>query len=83
MAAAKKIKKHINHVKSQVVDKLSILAISAFGLVAALAWNSAIQDFFQSQSWLSKGGPWAYALLVTVIAVIVTVWIGKAAEKVK
>ncbi|MDD5416775.1 MAG: DUF5654 family protein, partial [Candidatus Aenigmarchaeota archaeon] len=38
---------------------------AAFGLVAALAWNEAIQNWFKTQTWLSSYGPWAYAILVT------------------
>ena len=30
-----------------VIDKLSALITAAFGLVAALAWNSAIQEIFK------------------------------------
>jgi len=69
--------------KKNVVEKLSTLIVAAFGLVAALAWNSAIQAWFESQPVIKAGGPWAYAITVTVIAVVVTVWIGKVAEKVK
>lgn len=70
-------------IEDQVVEKASVLITSAFGLVAALAWNSAIQSWFETQGWLQTGGPWAYAIAVTVIAVFATVWIGKVAEKVR
>lgn len=76
MAKAKEMKK-------EVVAKLSILATAAFGLVAALAWNSAIQSWFKNQPLLSKGGPWVYAIVVTIIAVLVTIWISKVSEKMK
>jgi hypothetical protein len=69
-------------VHKEVISKISDLVTTAFGLVAALAWNTAIQSFFESQSTLKAGGPWLYALLVTVIAVLATIWIGRVAERV-
>ena len=76
--------------KSEVVEKMAALITSAFGLVAALAWNDAIRSLFKgpcgtegagSLCSLSSRGPWAYAVVVTVLAVIATIWIGKIAEK--
>jgi hypothetical protein len=32
---------------------------------------------------LYNWGPWAYASIVTILAVIATMWIGKVAEKAK
>jgi hypothetical protein len=79
-------------VKSEVREKIAALLIAAFGLVAALAWNDAIKALFKGPCGtegagalciFSTGGPWVYAILVTVIAVLVTLWIGKIAEKKK
>ncbi|MCR4311001.1 MAG: DUF5654 family protein [Candidatus Taylorbacteria bacterium] len=71
--------------KKEIVEKLSILITSAFGLVAALAWNSAIQQIFKHLFGEASSIPamLAYALVVTVIAVIATVWVGKVLEKLK
>lgn len=69
--------------KSAVVEQLSTLVTAAFGLVAALAWNSAIQKWFESQALLRKGGPLVYAIGVTIIAVTVTVWIGRLKQRIK
>lgn len=33
--------------KERFVEKISILITAAFGLVAALAWNEAIQELFK------------------------------------
>ena len=71
--------------KKEIIEQLSVLITSAFGLVAALAWNSAIQQIFidvlgrASGLWYMIG----YAVLVTIIAVIVTIVIGKIAAKAK
>ena len=78
--------------KSQVTEKLAALITAAFGLVAALAWNDAIKALFVGPCEnegagalcaLSSGGPWVYAIIVTIIAVIATLWIAKVAEKAK
>ncbi|MBT4935697.1 hypothetical protein HOL21_02125 [Candidatus Woesearchaeota archaeon] len=76
--------------RKDVMEKVSALMIAAFGLVAALAWNDAIKALFigpcgtegaGALCMLSSGGPWVYALIVTVIAVIATIWIAKLANK--
>jgi len=76
--------------KQEVIERLATLIIAAFGLVAALAWNDAIKALFNGPCGsenagalcaLSSGGPWGYALIVTMLAVIVTIWIGKITEK--
>ncbi len=71
--------------KSSVVEKLAMLITSAFGLVAALAWNSAIQAIFVQVFGASEsvGAMVTYAIIVTIIAVVATVWIGKLSGKVK
>jgi len=78
--------------KSEIVEKIASLVTAAFGLVAALAWNDAIKALFVGPCeaenagalcMLSSGGPWLYAMVVTIIAVIATVWVGKVAAKAK
>lgn len=71
--------------KKDVIEKLAALITAAFGLVAALAWNGAIQAIFKRI--FGESGSIAamlfYAIIVTIIAVIATIWIGKIAEKAK
>lgn len=69
--------------QKEVIDKLSALIIAAFGLVAALAWNSAIQAIFNEVFGESSNivAMIFYAVIVTVIAVIITIYIGKIAEQ--
>ncbi len=71
--------------KGEVIDKIAALVTAAFGLVAALAWNGAIKAIFLQVFGESEGlGPMLiYAVLVTIIAVLVTIWIGKSAAKAK
>jgi hypothetical protein len=75
--------------KKDIVEKLAALVTAAFGLVAALAWNDAIKALFKGPCGmegagalcaLASGGPWVYAVIVTILAVIATIWIGKVAE---
>lgn len=72
--------------KKDIIEKLSALITAAFGLVAALAWNDAIRSLFAEGGalyFLATYGIWAYAILVTILAVVATMWIGKIAEKAK
>jgi hypothetical protein len=78
--------------KKEVIEKIAALITAAFGLVAALAWNDAIRALFVGPCGtegagalcaLSSGGPWVYAIIITIIAVIATIWIGKVADKAK
>ncbi len=68
----------------KVIESAADLITAAFGLIAALAWNSAVQALVGR--FVEPGsGPMAliiYAILVTVIAVLATVWIGRVREKV-
>lgn len=72
--------------KYEVLDKLSALITAAFGLVAALAWNDAIKSLFAEGGalyFMAAYGIWGYAILVTLIAVAVTIWIGRMVERAK
>ena len=67
------------------LETTAALITSAFGLVAALAWNEAIKAAIAL--WLSADdeviGLVIYALIVTVIAVIATMLIAMALAKAK
>ena len=56
---------------------------AAFGVVAALAWNVAITDLIKQLLPAGKGIVWEfiYAIIITIIAIIVMVQMGKAAER--
>jgi ABC-type multidrug transport system fused ATPase/permease subunit len=69
-----------DNVKKQILEAIAGLLTAAFGLIAALAWNEAIKAFISQ--YLSAGsaltGLFVYAILITIIAVLVTVMIGRA-----
>ncbi|MBI5798014.1 hypothetical protein HZA98_03880 [Candidatus Woesearchaeota archaeon] len=64
---------HIKKIGSKFKEQTNLLIISALSLVAALAWNTAIQTFFEK--YLSIPGEisakFIYAILVTLLAVII------------
>ena len=85
MAKAKKKEDQKLHV--EIVKQMVTLSTSGFGLVAALAWNSVIQEFVNSyvKKWLPSGSGiislLIYALIITVLAVVVTVQLSKLSKK--
>ena len=70
-----------------VLKQMLTLATSGFGLVAALAWNTAIQEFVNTyiKPYVSQGSGLIsliiYAVFITIIAVLVTVNLSKVIEK--
>ncbi len=68
-----------------VIDKLAALITAAFGLVAALAWNDTIKEIFSTIFGEQSTIPamLGYAVFVTILAVIFTVWVGALSNKSK
>jgi len=70
-------------VKPSYLGTMIALATAAFGLIAALAWNKFITDLIGL--FLKPGsGVWAelgYAIIITIIAVIVIQALAKVAER--
>ena len=71
--------------KIRVVETFAALITSAFGLVAALAWNETIKAA-GAKVFDSGDGVWGlliYAILVTFLAIIMTLFIAWQADKLK
>lgn len=66
-------------IKIEIIEKVGALMTVAFGLVAALAWNSSIQALFREIFGTADNltAMFVYAIIVTVIAVIATTWIAR------
>ena len=70
-------------VKPTYLGTMIALATVAFGLLAAGAWNTAIKDLValiipgQSGVW----GEVAYAVIVTILALVVVQNLGKLADR--
>ncbi|MCG2685980.1 DUF5654 family protein [Candidatus Parcubacteria bacterium] len=79
--------KEIQELRRRVLKQMVTLATSAFGMIAALAWNSAITTFVND--YIKKILPigsgvislFIYAILVTILAVSVTYNLSKMAER--
>lgn len=70
-------------VKPSYLGTMIALATAAFGLIAALAWNKFITDLIAL--FMKPGaGVWAelgYAVIITIIAMIVIQTLAKVAER--
>ncbi|MGB9837624.1 DUF5654 family protein [Methanothermobacter sp.] len=66
--------------KFEVLKTMGALITTAFGLIAALAWNEVIKalitQFFKAGNELT--GLFVYALIVTILAVIATILIARS-----
>ena len=80
-------KQSSNQLHVAVLKQMLTLATSGFGLVAALAWNNAIQELVNAyiKPYLPRGSGLIslliYAVLVTILAVIVTLNLSKLIER--
>ncbi len=83
----KKEQEHHKKLPVEVVRQMLTLATSGFGLVAALAWNSVIQELVNNyiKKFLPNGSGvlslFIYALVVTLLAVTITLQLSKVVEK--
>jgi len=81
----KKLKplEEIKKTEREFREKTITLILGGFGLVAALAWNEAIKSLFETFFKKSNEliGKFIYAMIVTVIIVVVSMRLKKIAEK--
>lgn len=82
-----KTEKEKQSLRKEFIKTLLNLSTSAFGLVAALAWNEVIKELITStiQPILGKSSGLlsllVYAILVTFLAVLVTYNLSKLSER--
>jgi hypothetical protein len=70
----------------EVLDRFSELITTALGLVAALAWNTAIQNLFDTVfggSGSKLAGQFLYATLITLVVIFAAIAVSRAAERAK
>jgi hypothetical protein len=66
-----------------MIQTMIALASASLGLVAALAWNEAIKATLALLGLSdSLAGLYTYAILATVLAIVILAWLGKLASKV-
>ena len=71
---------------AEVLDKFAQLITIALGLVAALAWNTAIQNLFTTIFGEAGGalvGQFIYAIIITLVVIFATIAVSRAAERAK
>lgn len=69
----------------EIIEKFAQLITGGFGLVAALAWNDAIQGFFKMFFKEGSGlkAQFIYAVVITLLIVVVIYYMTTVAEKIK
>jgi len=71
-------------VTAEVLDKFAELITVALGLVAALAWNTAIQSLFTvifGKAGSALIGQIVYAIIITLVVIFATIAVSRAAER--
>jgi len=79
----KKAIKKARKTSAAIQEKSITLIMGGFGLVAALAWNEAIKSLFENL-FKDKGSiisKFAYASIVTIIVVFVSIYLQKSSKK--
>ena len=73
-----KIKSESTKISREVREKTLGFILTAFGLVAGLAWNEAIQSLIKSFFAVDKDSIWVkfiYAIVMTLVAVVVAIYL--------
>jgi hypothetical protein len=89
MEHLKKAPSGLKKYQLSVIKQMLKLATTGFGLVAALAWNELIKTFINDyiKTKISVGSGiislLIYAVIITALAVTITLQLNKLAEKVK
>lgn len=71
-------------VHKEILKTISVLMTTAFAFVAGSAWNEAIQTLIKQivgEQGSAVTGMLIYAIVVTIIAVVVTLFIGRLVAK--
>jgi len=82
-------KPHNHGFRRELLKQMVALSTAGFGLVAALAWNEAIQTFVNNyMAKYFEHGPaiiskFLYAMIITIFAVFVTYQLSKLSKESK
>lgn len=75
-----RIKRESSKISREVKEKTLGFIVTAFGLVAGLAWNEAIQSLIKSFFVIDKDSIWVkfiYAIVMTVLVVLITIYLAR------
>lgn len=78
------IKEEPRRIRKEVRERTLTYIVAAFGLVASLAWNEAIKsliDYFLPASANTLLAKFIYAILITVVVVVVAVYLEKILKR--
>ncbi|MDP2709193.1 MAG: DUF5654 family protein [bacterium] len=79
-----KIREESSKISREVRERTFGFVITAFSLVAGLAWNEAIQSLIRSIFTVGKDSVLAkfiYAVLMTLILVVITIYLSRVFGK--
>ena len=70
--------------KKRVADIAAFVVTVVLLLLTALAWNSVIQDLIRKHlgAETSSTGVIAYAVIITVVTILIIVWLHKTDKKI-
>jgi C4-dicarboxylate transporter len=80
----KKIREEGKALKKEINKKVLSYITAGFGFVAGLAWNEAVKSFIEYVLPQSRGtmvAKFVYALILTLILVIISFYLAKILEK--
>lgn len=69
-----------NKYVNQTLTELSKLIIGGLTFVSALAWNEAFKEYFSNNTYLKDKGLWIYAVITSLIAVIMIIFINNVSK---
>jgi len=77
------MKNKIKKTSTEIQEKIITLVLGGFGLVAALAWNDAIKSLFETlfQDKGTLAWKFLYAILITIIVVLVSMQLKRISKK--
>ena len=78
-----KMEQKAPEMKGRVMETIATLITTAFGLIAALAWNEAIKALIIQILGPGNGltGLFTYAIIITILAVVATILIARVIAK--
>lgn len=85
MGRIKKIKNEGERITSEVRDRSMTYIAGGLGIVVGLAWNEAIKSlidyFYPATGANSISAKFIYAVIITIVVVLVTMYIVRPPEK--